>query len=210
MPAVVLFAGDLAACEQVVGQVGGRIAIFFGNAVAFEHLAERGKNDFHVAQEGDVLDVFQIVVNLGFPGHCIATVHLSKAAKSLAHGMAFALFRGHEYHVAHELGPGSDYGHVALEDVEEFGELVEAGGAEELAVGVQAHVVGEQVPLRVTLVGHGAELDELENLFVKAGARLRKEGVALHFDCTNEGECHEERAQADNGQERAAEIKDSF
>lgn len=124
--------------------------------------------------------------------------------------MAHTLFRGHKDHVAHELGSGPDYGHVALENVEEFGELVEAGGAEELAVGVQAHVVGEQVAVGILFVRHGAELDELENLFVKAGARLRKEGVALHFDCTNEGECHEERTQADNGQERAAEIKDSF
>ena len=124
--------------------------------------------------------------------------------------MAFALFGGHKDHVAHKLGSRPDYGHVALEDVEEFGEFVEAGGAEELAVGIQADIVREQVAVGVLFVGHSAELDELENVFVKAGARLRKEGVALHFDCTNEGECHEERAQADNGQERAAEIKDSF
>lgn len=124
--------------------------------------------------------------------------------------MAMSLLRIIERQIFHQQRSRPDYGHVALENVEEFGEFVEAGGAQELAVGVQADIVWEQVAIGVLFVGHSAELDELENLFVKAGARLRKEGVALHFDCTNEGECHEERAQADNGQERAAEIKDSF
>ena len=84
------------------------------------------------------------------------------------------------------------------------------GGAEELAVGVQTHVVGEQVPLRVTLVGHGAELDKPEYPFALARAGLREEGVAMHLDGTEDGEHEQQRAQADNGQERAAEIKDSF
>lgn len=121
LSAVILFTSNATFCEQVVGQVGGRIAIFFGNAVALEHLAERGKNDFHITQEGNVLDVFQIVVNLGFPGHGIATVHLSKTTKALTHGVALALFGGHEHHVAHELRSRSNNSHVALEDVEEFG-----------------------------------------------------------------------------------------
>ena len=210
MSAVVLFAGDLAACEQVVAEVGGGVGTFFGDSVALEHLAERGEDYPDVAEECDFLNVLQVVGDFRFPGDGVAPVHLRKPAEPLPHGVPPALFGRHEHHVAHKLGPGPDYGHVALEDVEEFGEFVEAGGAEELAVGVQPHVVGEQVPLRVTLVGHGAELDEPEYPFALARAGLREEGVALHFDCTNEGECHEERAQADNGQERAAEIKDSF
>lgn len=124
--------------------------------------------------------------------------------------MAFALFGGHKDHVAHKLGSRPDYGHVAFENVKQFREFVQTGAAQELSVRIQANIIREQVALGILLVGHGTELDEFENFFVKARARLREEGVALHFDCTNEGECHEERAQADNGQERAAEIKDSF
>lgn len=210
LAAVVLFAGNATFCEQIIGQVGSGVAAFFGNSVTLEHFAKRSENDFHVAKEGDFLDVFKIVADFGFPGDGVAPVYLRKPAESLPHGVPPALFGGHEHHVAHELGPGPDYGHVALEDVEEFGQLVEAGGAEELAVGVQPHVVGEQVAIGVLFVGHGAELDELENLFVKARARLREEGVAMHLDCAEDREHEQQRAQGENRGQRAAEIKDSF
>ena len=124
--------------------------------------------------------------------------------------MALALFGSHEDHVAHELRPWPDDGHVALENVEEFGEFVEARGAEELAVGVQALVVGEQVAARVLLVGHGAELDEPKDFLVQPGARLHKEGVALHLDCAKEGERDQQRAQAHDGESGAAEVQGSF
>lgn len=112
--------------------------------------------------------------------------------------------------VFHQQWSRPDYGHVALEDVEEFGEFVEAGRAEELAVGVQAHVVGEQVPLRVTLVGHGAELDEPEYPFALARAGLREEGVAMHLDGAEDGEHEQQRAQGENRGQRAAEVQGSF
>ena len=207
---VVLFAGDFAACEQVVAQVGGGVAAFFGNSVALEDLAEGGEYYPDVAQEGDFLDVLEVVGDFRFPGDGVAPVHLRESAEALPHGVALALFGGHEDHIAHQLGPGPDYGHVALEDVDELGQLVEAGGAQELAVGVQSHVVGEQVPLRVTLVGHGAELDEPEYLFALARAGLREEGVALHLDRPHEGEDHQQRAQGENRGQRAAEVQGTF
>ena len=112
--------------------------------------------------------------------------------------------------IFHQQRPGPDYGHVALEDVEQFRQLVEAGGAEELAVGVQPHVVGEQVPLCVTLVGHGAELDEPEYPFALARAGLREEGVAMHLDGAEDGEHEQQRAQGENRGQRAAEVQGSF
>ncbi len=124
--------------------------------------------------------------------------------------MALALFGSHEDHVAHELRPRPDDGHIALEDVEEFGELVKARGAEELAVSVQALVVGEQVAACVLLVGHGAELDEPKDFLVQPGARLRKEGVALHLDCAKEGKRDQQRAQAHDGESGAAEVKEAL
>ena len=124
--------------------------------------------------------------------------------------MALALFVRHEDHVAHELRPRPDDGHVALEDVEEFGEFVEAGGAEELAVGVQALVVGEQVAARVLLVGHGAELDEPEDFLVQPGARLGEEGVPAHLDGAKEGERDQQRTQAEDCESGAAKIEEAL
>lgn len=207
---VVLFAGDFAAFEQVVAEVGGGVAAFFGDSVALEHLAERGEDDPDVAPKGDFADIFEVVADFRFPGDGVAAVDLCQPAEALAHGVALALFVRHEDHVAHELRPRPDDGHVALEDVEEFGELVEAGGAEKLAVGVQALVVGEQVAARVLLVGHGAELDEPKDFLVQPGARLRKEGVALHLDCAKEGERDQQRAQAEDCESGAAEVKEAL
>ncbi len=210
MTTVVFFTSDASIGKQVVAEVGGCVTVVLGDTHTFKHFAESGENDFRVTPEGDFLDIFEVVGNLGLPGHCIAAVHLRKPAKSLPHGVALALFRGHKYHVAHKLRPRPDYGHVALEDVEQLGEFIEAGGSEELAVGVQAHVVGEQVPLRVTLVGHGAELDKLEYFLVLAGAKLREEGIALHLDCAEDCKHDEERVKAEDGGQGTAKIQDSF
>ena len=124
--------------------------------------------------------------------------------------MALALFRGHKDHITHKLGPRSNYGHVPLEDVEEFRELVEARAAEELAVFSKAHIVREQVAVCVLLVGHGAELDKIEDFLALARARLREEWVAAHLERTNNGQQKQERAQAENGRQSAEEVKDSL
>ena len=99
------------------------------------------------------------------------------------------------------------YGHVAFEDVEQFGEFVKAGAAQKLAVRIQANIVWEQVAVGVLFVRHRAELDELEDFFVKARARLRKEGVTLHLDGTENSEYDENRAQADDGCQSAEKVK---
>ena len=124
--------------------------------------------------------------------------------------MTMALFFRIIRQVFHQQRSRPDYGHVALEDVEEFGQFVEASGAEELAVFGKAHIVREQVAVGVLLVGHGAELDELEDFFVLARAGLREEGVALHLDGAEDGEDEQQRAQAEDCRERAAEVQDSF
>lgn len=211
MSAVVLFAGDLAACEQVVAEVGGGVTVRLGDVGALdEGLVDGGEDNLHVTPEGDLLDVLEVVGYLGLPGHGVPAVHLGKPAESLPHGVALALFRGHEHHVAYQLRPRPYHGHVTLEDVEEFGEFVEAGAAQELAVTGQAHVVGEQVARLVALVCHGAELDELEDLLVLAGAGLREEGIPAHFNCAEDGEHDEQRAQAQDSGQGATEVQDSF
>lgn len=124
--------------------------------------------------------------------------------------MAAALFRCHEHHVAHELRSRADDGHIALQYVEEFGEFVKARAAEELAVLGEANVIWEQVPLGVAGIGHGAELDELEDLLVLPGTQLREEGIPLHLDGSQNRKHDENRAQADDGQERTEEVDDSL
>ena len=121
--------------------------------------------------------------------------------------MALALFGSHKDHVAYKLRSRPDYCHIAFEDVEKFRELVETGGAEELAVGIQANIVREQVAVGILFVCHRAELDQLEDFFVKAGARLREERIALHLDGTENCKHDEDRTQAEDGCQSAAKVK---
>lgn len=124
--------------------------------------------------------------------------------------MTLALFGSHKDHVAYKLRSRPDYGHIALEDVEQFREFVKACTAEELSVSVQANIVWEQVAVGVLLVRHRAKLDELEDFFVKAWARLRKEGVAMHLDGAEDSEHHQQRAQADDGCQSTEEVEGAF
>ena len=210
MSAVVLFASNAAISKQIISQVGCRIATFFSNSVTLENLAKRSENDLHIAKESDFFDVLKIVADFSFPSNGIASADLSKPAKSLSYGVALALFGSHKDHVANKLRSRPNYSHIALEDVEQFREFIKARAAEELAVGVQPHVVGEQVAVGVLLVRHRAELDEFEDFFVKARARLREEGVAMHLDGTEDGEHEQQRAQAEDGCQSAEKIEGAF
>ena len=89
-------------------------------------------------------------------------------------------------------------------------EKVEAGGAEELAVSVQPHVVGEQVAVGILFVRHRAELDKLEDFLVFTRARLREEGVAFHFDSTENSQDYQQRAEDDYGGQGAEEVNNTF
>ena len=66
--------------------------------------------------------------------------------------------------------------HVALEDVDELGELIDRGGADEAAYLGEAVGIGEELALGIALIGHGLELDDLEDLAVQAGAFLIENG----------------------------------
>ena len=177
---------------------------------ALYRLLQGFKDNFDIPQEGDVIDVLYIIFEFLFPGNGITAIDLGQTTESRTHIMAMFLFRIVSGQISHQQGSRPYHGHVALEDVEEFGELVEAGAAQEPAVGGQAHVVGEQFPAGVALVCHGAELDELEYLFALPGPWLREEGVPAHLDGPNQRKENEQRAQAAQGRKRAAEVQDSF
>ena len=69
--------------------------------------------------------------------------------------------------------------HVALEDVEELGELINRGGADEAAYLGEAVGIGEELALGIALIGHGLELDDLEDLAMKTRALLVEQGSSI-------------------------------
>ena len=72
--------------------------------------------------------------------------------------------------------PRADECQVALEDVDELGEFIDRGGANEAAYLGEAVGIREKVALGIALVSHGLELDNLEDLAVKTRALLVEQG----------------------------------
>ena len=75
---------------------------------------------------------------------------------------------------------------LSAQDVQELGQLVDAGLAQPFAERCEALLVGEQVAGSVTLVGHRAELQDLEWSATDAGASLAEQDwravLAPHSD----------------------------
>lgn len=125
--------------------------------------------------------------------------------------------------LSYHQGPGADDGHIALEDVNKLGHLVQAGLAEE-----PAHLGDTGVVLKLLVLGpllgvawilqhflqdlpgvpdHGAELDELEGLAVEAHPGLGVEdGLPVPVD--KEGDLHDQhqRQQGDEADEAEDDV----
>lgn len=115
LAAVVFLAGDASVCQQIVAQIGGGIAVLFGDVGTLDKgLVQRSEYYLHVTQEGDFLDVLEVILDFLFPSHGVPAVDLGKPAQALPYGVALALFGGHKDHIAHELRPRADYCHVAF------------------------------------------------------------------------------------------------
>ena len=118
-------------------------------------------------------------------------------------------------------GPGADGGHIALENVDKLGHLVQAGLAEEPAHLGDAGVVLEFLVLGPLLgvlrvlqqlledvpgvPDHGAELDELEGLAVEAHPGLGVED-GLPVPAEEEGDLHDQHQRQQGN--KADEAKD--
>jgi len=191
---VIGFLVDLALLHQPIAEVHVGVRALADGVASFEHLADGGKEDLDIDEEGDLFYVLEVVLKFFFPGDVVPAVDLGKSREPRAHAVAAALLGGHEGHIADELGARSDDRHVSYENVKELGQLVERGGAEKLTVLVETHGVGEEVAVFILFVAHGAELDELENFFFSrffadpSRTKLGEEGVAAHGDGTDDRE----------------------
>ncbi len=113
-----------------------------------------------------MVHVPDIQLELLFPGQGVPPVYLGPARNSGFHLVTPGLLRRVAIEVLHQKRPGTHQAHFAHEHVPELGKFVDAGATQELPKTGQAHLIGEQVPLSIPLVGHGAEFDQHEGLSV--------------------------------------------
>ena len=157
-----------------------------------------------------MLDVFQVRGQLAVPAQGVAATGLGQAGKARADGVALALLRGHKDHIPHQLRPRSDDAHIPFENIKGLRQLIQACGPQGPPKGCQPHIIGQQIPLLVPGIGHGAELIELENLLVLPGPGLGKEHRGTQLDPDQDS--HDDIQPAEHGQRRqsAKDVQNTF
>lgn len=197
----------------------GVSAGFFGLGVAFfvdaffaEDLEEGGQEDFHVEPEGSLLDITDVEFEFFFDGEVGTAGDLGQSGDA---GLDFeaAFLSGVPFgDLGHVEGARADEGHLAKEDVEELGEFVEGGFAEEAADFGQARILaGLWAGAEGVGVGaHGAELVEGEGLAAAAGTLLAEDGGAGGIEADKDGEDEHEGGEQDDSRGGGEEIEDSF
>ena len=92
--------------------------------------------------------------------------------------MTASLFWRVERQVFWQEGTRSDQRHIPFEDIPKLGKFVDGCGADETSYFCQSLGIRQEFPLGVAFVGHGLELDDLEDLSVLAGTFLKEEGTS--------------------------------
>src|SRR5690606_10394407 len=113
-----------------------------------------------------------IVAELVLPRQGIAAVNLSPAGKARPHLVAAGLLGVVERQILHQQRARADQAHVALEDVPELRQLVEAGRTQKAAERRKALGIGKKLPGGADRIRHGTELDQIERDAPKTGTLL--------------------------------------
>ena len=150
-------------------------------------------------------------------GRVVFSVDLAEAGQACPHAQSVLEFR-HELlvflDVLHPLRPRADDGHIALQDVEELRNLIDADLADHIADLRHARVAAAPVGIDLArLVGadvHAAELDDPEHASVFRAAVLVKENGAAVFDFYGDCRNQENRRKYREEQCRKYNVRQPF
>ncbi|OQB34790.1 MAG: hypothetical protein BWY09_02574 [Candidatus Hydrogenedentes bacterium ADurb.Bin179] len=95
--------------------------------------------------------------------------------------MSPRLFRGVALQVLHQERAGAYQAHIAFQYIEQFRQLIEAGGTEKKAEGCQARRIGKEVAAGIAGISHGAKLEQPEGSPPQTGALLSEQDGDSQF-----------------------------
>ena len=162
-------------------------------------------HDDEVLEQAVVLDVHEVVDELVVGRGVVLGEDLGEAGDAGLDVVAVGVLGvslGELLDEVRALGARPDEAHVAVEDVPDLRQLVEAGGADEGADARDARVVVSRELRAGVLLGvdaHRAELVDLVGLAEAAGADLAVEGRAAVLELDGEGDGDHERQGKDEG-----------
>ena len=150
---------------------------FFVYVLGAQYLKDGSKKDAQVEGQALPFDVLDIEFELVFDGDRASAADLGQSGQAWFDQEALALSGVPFPGLLHVEGSWAYQRHIALEDVVELGQFVEAGSAEESAYGGQTAVAaglggGAE---GIDVLSHGAELVKGKGLALKACTLLAKE-----------------------------------
>ncbi len=160
-----------------------------------------------------MIDVPNVESELLLPGEGVTSVDLGPAGDAGLDVVTPRLLRRVTVEVLHEEGSRADEAHVSLENVEERGQLVDAGGAKEATDRRQALGVGLEGVFAGLGGAHRPELGQVERLAVEAGSQLAEEDGAAEGEVDGDGGAQEEgrgRRERDRGEGEVEETHGSM
>ena len=191
--------------ERLDGCLAGLV-----DAFALDDFEQGAQQDAQVEPEAQVVDVPDVEGELFFPTDGVTAVDLGPAGDAGPDGVAAHLFGGVELEVLHEQRPWADEAHLALEHVDQLGQLVEAGAAQEAAKAGQALRVGQQLAAGVARVGHGAEFEDVEGPAVASRPWLAEQDGPAQLQPQHEGDTGTERQDKDERYQNDDQVQDTF
>ena len=157
-----------------------------------------------------MVDVPDIVFEFLFPGDGVAAVDLRPACNAGPYLVSAVLEVVVQGQVAHQQGAGAHQAHIAPEHVDQLGQLIEAGRAQEVAEPGLPLFVGQQHALRIAGIGHRAELDHPERLAVPSRPLLGEEHRPAQLPGNQQGQHQQDGRKDDQAQEGGGEVEWAF
>jgi hypothetical protein len=132
------------------------------HATGMKHLRRRHPQDPDVKPQGPMLHVPDVKFEPLSEAQGVASLDNRPTRHSGAHLMTASLARTVCFEVFHQQGPWPDETHLAADDVPEFGQLVQAGLAEESPRSGHAGFVCSVWVFAGPRFAHGPKLDDVE------------------------------------------------
>src|SRR5271169_1177053 len=101
-----------------------------------------------------MINIPDIHLEFLFPGNGVTPVDLCPSGDSRFHLMLPFLFWLIASKVLHEQWSGPDQTHISLQNIEKFGQFIDAGFTQEISETCQSLNIGESLSILAPIVGH--------------------------------------------------------
>ena len=147
------------------------------DSLTAEDPGERRGNNLQIQPKGAMVDIPDIEFEFLFPGDGIPAVNLSPTSDSRLDFLAPQLFRRVAMQILHEQRPGSHKAHLTVQDVQQFGQLVQRSGSEKPADSGESFVIRQKITVAITVIVHSAELEDSKWFPVQPGPQLAEKDL---------------------------------